>query len=370
MTRVAIVTSHLQPGDAVSNDVLGMGGAFAKRGFDAQVFSESSDLTDTQTSKVSEINQFLTDPEDLLVYHYSIGWEPGLRLLRIAKCRTAIKYHNVTPPESFAGISPWHEQKCREGIEELKEIVGTGCDLYLADSPYNREDLLAQGIKKENCFVVPPFHHIDYLQFIEADIDTLDAYRDGRTNVLMVGRVAPHKGHDVLIKAFALYHHDYDPQSRLLIVGKEEAAFEIYSKRLRELANFFAVAQAVHFVGGVSARELKAYYLLSRVFAIASEHEGFCVPVVEAMSLSVPVLAFASSALTGTVGGAGIVLDKRDPQAMAEGIDHLARDEALNFELGLMGRKRYEDHFATAQVEAALFEAVDSLKRGLVAQKR
>ncbi|HEY6046035.1 MAG TPA: glycosyltransferase family 4 protein [Pyrinomonadaceae bacterium] len=361
MSRVAIVTSHLQDGDAVSNDVLGMGHAFLKRGFDSRVYSESSDLTDIQTSRVSEIDQFLTNPEDLLLYHYSIGWEPGLRLLRTAKCRTSVKYHNVTPPECFAGISPWHEEKCRAGVEELKEIVRAGCDLYLADSGYNRDDLVAEGLAKKNCFVVPPFHQIDQLQFIEADIATLDAYRDGRTNILMVGRVAPHKGHDALIRAFALYHHDYDPQSRLFIVGKEEAAFEIYSKRLRELANFFAVEEAVHFVGGVSTRELKAYYLLSRVFAIASEHEGFCVPVVEAMSLSVPVLAFASSALTGTVGSAGIVLDERDPRLMAEAIDRLVKDEALNFEFSLMGRKRYEDHFTTQKAEAALFRAVDRL---------
>jgi hypothetical protein len=92
MNRVAIVTSHLQPGDAVSNDVLGMGSAFAKRGYDARVYSESSDLTGTQVFKVSDIHQFLTDPSDLLVYHYSIGWDPGLQLLRTRKCRTAIKY--------------------------------------------------------------------------------------------------------------------------------------------------------------------------------------------------------------------------------------------------------------------------------------
>jgi len=361
MNRVAIVTSHLQPGDAVSNDVLGMCGAFAKRGYDARIYSESSDLTGAQVFKVSDIHQFLTDPSDLLVYHYSIGWDPGLQLLRTRKCRTAIKYHNVTPPEAFAGISPWHEKKCRAGIEELKEVVRAGCDLYMADSPYNRDDLVAEGINEESCFVVPPFHHIEELQFVEADTETLDQYRDSRTNVLMVGRVAPHKGQDALIKAFALYHHDHDPGSRLLIVGKEESAFEIYSRRLRKLANFFAIDDAVLFAGGVSLSELKAYYLLSKVFAIASQHEGFCVPVVEAMSLTVPVVAYASSAIPDTVGGAGIVLDERDPRFMAEAINRLVKDEALNFEFGLMGRQRYEDHFTTEKIEAELFRAVESL---------
>ena len=361
MTRVAIVTSHLQPGDAVSNDVLGMGSAFTKRGFDARVYSESSDLTDAQVFDVSEIHEFLRDKSDLLVYHYSIGWKPGLSLLRTAKCRTAIKYHNITPPESFAGISPWHEEKCRTGIEELKDVVRAKCNLYLADSKYNRDDLVAEGIAEENCFVVPPFHHIDHLQFIEADTKTLDAYRDGRTNVLMVGRVAPHKGHDDLIRAFAAYHHDHDPGSRLFIVGKEEAAFEIYSTRLRALANDFVVDDAVLFTGGVPLSELKAYYLLSKVFAIASQHEGFCVPVVEAMSLTVPVVAYASTAIPDTVGGAGIVLEERNPQLMSEAINSLVKDEALNFELGLMGRQRYEDYFTTQHIEDELFRVIARL---------
>jgi glycosyltransferase involved in cell wall biosynthesis len=360
MTRVAIVTSHLQPGDAVSNDVLGMGAAFAKRGFDARVYSESSDLTDEQVFNVSEIHEFLKDKSDLMVYHYSIGWKPGLDLLRSVKSSTAIKYHNITPPECFAGISPWHEEKCRAGIVELKDVVRAECDLYLADSKFNRDDLVAEGIKEEHCFVVPPFHHIDNLQFVEADTETLDACRDGRTNILMVGRVAPHKGQDDLIKAFAAYHHDHDPGSRLFIVGKEEEAFEIYSQRLRALASYFALDDAVVFTGGVSLSELKAYYLLSKVFAIASRHEGFCVPVVEAMSLTVPVVAYASSAIPDTVGGAGMVLE-RDPQLMAEAINRLVKDEALNFEFGLLGRQRYEDHFTTQKIEEELFRVVARL---------
>src|SRR5262245_9643823 len=203
MTRVAVVTSHLQPGDAVSNDVLGMCNAFARRGFDARAYSESSDFTEPKVFDVSEIDEFLAGPSDLLIYHYSIGWAPGLKLLRKAKCRTGIKYHNVTPPRYFVGVSPWHEEKCRAGLAELKEIVDAKCDIYLADSNYNRDDLLLEGV--DRCFVVPPFHQIDRLQFVEADIATLDRYRDGRINILMVGRVAPHKRHDDLIRAFAYY---------------------------------------------------------------------------------------------------------------------------------------------------------------------
>lgn len=358
MSRVAIVTSHLAPGDAVGNDVIGMCSAFEKRGYDARMYAESTDFAELKVFNVSEISEFLTDAADLLIYHYSIGWNPGLGLLPSAKYRTAIKYHNVTPPEFFIGISPWHEERCRIGRQEINDVVRAGCYIYFADSEYNRLELLAEGAAEENCFVVPPFHHIERLQAIEAHLPTLDHYNDGKTNILMVGRVAPHKGHAALIREFAIYHHDYNPNSRLIIVGKEEDAFQRYSQQLREMTTFLLTEDAVTFAGEVSDSELKAYYLLSSVFAIASEHEGFCVPAVEAMSMKVPVVAYASAAIPATVGGAGIVLNDRAPGLMAEAIDHLTRDEALNVAFGMIGWRRYTQHFTNEKIERELFQAV------------
>jgi glycosyltransferase involved in cell wall biosynthesis len=362
MTRVAILSSHLAAGDAVSNDVIGMCAAFERRGHEARIFAGSSDLSELKTYHPSELHQFVTNPDDLLIYHHSIEWTPGLELLQQARCRTAIKYHNVTPPEYFVGISPWHEEKCRAGREELQEIVRRGCDIYLADSEYNRNELLLHGAPAERCFVVPPFHHIDHLEFAEADLETLDRYRDGRANVLMVGRVSPNKRHDDLIKAFAIYHSDHNQHSRLLVVGKEEAAFESYSRTLRELAAFLDLHDQVVFAGSASISELKAFYLLSNVFAIASEHEGFCVPLVEAMSMKVPVVAYAGTAIPDTVGAAGVVLDEREPRLMAAAIDYLVKDESLNFNLGLMGKQRYEEHFTNQVIEGRLFQAVSRLE--------
>jgi glycosyltransferase involved in cell wall biosynthesis len=360
--RVAVVTSHLSLGDAVSNDVVGMCDALQRRGFEARMYAGGWDFTETKVYDVSEIYEFLTDPADLLIYHYSIGWNPGLELLRKLKCRTAIKYHNVTPPEFFAGISQWHEEKCLEGRLEIEEIARAGCDIYLADSEYNREDLLLEGVAEEKCFVVAPFHRIERLQRIEPDLDVLDKYRDGVTNILMVGRVAPNKGHVDLIEAFATYHHDYNRNSRLLIVGKEVPAFETYSRRLRELLTYTLSEDVVSLMGEVSDSALKAYYLLSSVFAIASEHEGFCVPLVEAMSMKVPVVAYASSAITALVGGAGFVLKERHPFLMAEAIDRLVRDEALSFDFGMMGWRRYEQNFTNEKIETELFRVLSKLK--------
>ena len=282
MARIAIITSHVTTGAAVSSDVLGMRAALETHGHDARVYAETSDLQVPRIWPVNEVNDFLADPADMLIYHHSIGWSPVLEMLKTVKCRTVVKYHNITPPVFFSDFSGWHEQKCREGQEQLQAIADEDCDLYLSDSDYNQQELLAIGVDESRTFVVPPFHEIDRLQSMEAELETLDAFRDGTTIVLSVGRVAPHKGHADLLKAFAAYHHACNRNSRLLIVGREEEAFVAYSAKLRELIKFLSLEDAVTFTGEISDAALRALYLMANVFACTSEHEGFCLPLVEA----------------------------------------------------------------------------------------
>lgn len=360
--RIAVVTSHLAPGDAVSNDVVGMFDAFLKNGYDARMYAGSCDFDDPVVHPISGIHSFIEQPDDVIIYHHSIAWTPGRELLRDAKCQIGIKYHNITPAEFFTGISPWHEEMCRTGREELREIARAGCHFYLADSIYNRDELLQLGAPAEKCFVVPPFHHIDTLESLDADMDTLDIYRDGKVNVLMVSRIAPHKGHVALIEAFASYYLDYNSNSRLIIVGKEEEPFEKYSKKLRDVASDLMLNGAVVFTGPASPDELKSYYLLSNLFAIASEHEGFCVPIVEAMALKVPVLAYASSAIPDTLGDGGMLLDERNALMMAAAMHRLIEDEGLSFNFAVKGRQRYLEKFTNEKIETTLFSAFDQLR--------
>ena len=361
MTRIAILTSHITTGAAVSSDALGMRAVLERQGYDARLYAESWDLQEPKIWPLNEIKDFLKEPNDILIYHHSIGWNPALGLLRDLKCRTVIKYHNITPPSFFSGISAWHEEKCREGREQLQAIVDAGCDLYLSDSDYNQQELLTAGVDESKSLVVPPFHEIDRLHSMEADLHTLDEYRNGQTIVLSVSRVAPHKGHEDLIGAFAAYHHDHNRNSRLLIVGREEEAFETYGKRLRELLNFLALEEAVEFVGEISDSELRACYLLANVFVCASKHEGFCLPLVEAMAMKLPIVSYDSAAIPETVGAAGIVLEDRNSELMAESINLLAGDEAVNVAMGIEGRRRYEKHFTTGMIEAKFLRAIGNL---------
>lgn len=361
MPRFAIVTSHLTTGDAVSNDVLAMQRVLSNHGLNARMYAESGDFDEPKIWPLARIEEFLGKPDDILIYHHSFGWDVGLALLRKRNCRTVIKYHNVTPPELFAGVSEWHVEKCSEGRRNLGFIARAGFDSYFCDSAYNMRELLALGADDRNSFVVPPFHQIDRLDSVVADLDTLETYRDGKTNILSVSRVAPHKNQAGLIEAFAVYHHEYNPASRLLIVGKEEEAFKLYSNRLREMIKFFALEDAVVFAGEVSEKVLKALYLLSNVFLFASKHEGFSVPLVEAMAMKVPIVSYGAAAIPETVAGAGLVLDSFDPERMAEGVDLIVRDEATNVALGMNGWHRYERHFTNAKIEIEFLRALAKL---------
>ena len=360
MSRFAIVTSHLTSGDAVSNDVTSMQRVLEKHGYEARLCASSADFEEPKVWPLSEAGDFLRNPDDVLIYHHSFGWDAGIALLQELKCKTVIKYHNVTPPDFFAGVSAWHEQKCAEGLEQLKLIANAGYDIYLSDSAFNMRQLLELGADPVRNFVVPPFHHIDRLDATYGDPQILGIFRDGKTNVICVSRVAPHKNQEALIEAFALYHHYHNSNSRLLIVGREEKAFETYSTRLRELIEFLDLKDAVVFAGEVSDAALKAYYLLGNVFLFASKHEGFSVPLVEAMAMKVPIVSYGAAAVPETVGEAGIVFDDFDPKAMASAVDAVVSDEAMNVALGMSGWHRYEQNFTNNRIESSFLKALGS----------
>ncbi|HKR02246.1 MAG TPA: glycosyltransferase family 4 protein [Pyrinomonadaceae bacterium] len=361
MSRVAILTPSITTGDAVSNDVLGMYDVLRQSGHETRIYAEGWTFDKPKVWPAPRIRSFLKSPSDLLIYHYSRGWDFALDLLRKPSYRTAIKYHNVTPPEFAARFSKDYARMCQEGRDQLADIASAGCDLYMSASAYNERELLDEGVPEARSLVVPPFHHIDRLHSVEPDPKVAYTYADGRTNLLMVGRVSPNKGHPALIEAFAAYHHDYNPNSRLIIVGKGETRLKTYALLLEEIVRRLNLRGSVVFAGEVTDSELKAYYSLADVFMITSEHEGFCVPLVEAMSMKVPIVAYGSSAIPGTVGGAGLVWAEKNPYLLAESVHKLVEDKAVGARLGEMGLRRYEQLFTNERIRAKFVSAVGRL---------
>jgi glycosyltransferase involved in cell wall biosynthesis len=361
MTRVAILSDSVIEFDAVSNDIFGMYQALTDAGHEVAIFARKTTLKESGIRKYTALPRYLRHPGSVFLYHHSIGWDDGLTLLREARCRRVVKYHNVTPPEFFDDLSRDYLHACRVGREELEAVAHAGCDRYLFDSDYNMRELFAVGADAARCCVVHPFHRTEHLQTTEADVSLLDAFADGKTNFLTVGRLAPNKGHLLLITAFAIYHHEYNPNSRLFIVGKEDPVLGNYTGYLRGLAAGFGLEKVVIFSGQATDRELKAYYLMADVFLALSDHEGFCIPLVEAMALKVPIVARASSAIPGTVGDSGLVWDERDPDLIAESMDYLVREEEARDRLTGLGYRRFHRHFTTDRIRDQFVQAMDGI---------
>lgn len=359
--RIAIVTPSITAGDAVSNDVLGMYDALRDLA-EVRIFAETSTLNSPQIESVRKLNGFVAHPLDVLIYHWAGEWEPAKQLLK-TKCRRVIKYHNITPSHFLDPYCGDFAAHCDDGRQQLGLIARSDCDLFLSDSNYNMHELIAAGADESKSFVVPPFHHVERLE--KAGNGGLDVpgLVNEDFNVCTVGRIVPNKGHADLIAAFAIYHHDYNPQSKLLLIGKQEARLIRYTVTLHGVIKRLQLEHAVTFADNVSDRALKAYYDAADVFAITSEHEGFCVPLVEAMAMRVPIVAYASSAVTETIGSAGIVWETRDSQLMAESIHSIATDQSVRNLLIETGRRRYEQHFANQRVVEQLTRVLGNLLR-------
>lgn len=356
MTRVAILTPTFSSADAVSNDVLAMQQLLSARGHEVSIFADHSNLATHSIKPTRSALSYLSGDKDVLIYHHSIGWQPGIEILKTASCRKIIKYHNVTPPEFFTGVSEQHRTLCENGRSQLREIVECRPDLYLAASEFNRKDLISAGSEEQKTAVVPPFSQGDHLQAAEADLEIFDRYNDGSVNLLTVGGVRPNKGHAALIEAFATYCYHFNTRARLFIVGAENQDFAPYTAQLRQLIQSYFIDSRIVFTGAVSENELKAYYLLASALLITSEHEGFCVPLVEAMAMKVPIIAYASSAIPETANESALIWDERDPYLMAQSVEFLLSDEAARMALLLRGSQRYEQRFSNLAINKQLLE--------------
>jgi len=316
------VLATLGYGDAIGHEVLGIQQALRLAGYNSEIFVETADRRlEPLTRDYRELVD-ASHPDNLLLHHFSIGSKAS-RTAYALPDRMALIYHNITPPEYFVGVHRTLARQCFRGRRELQAYVNR-CDLALGDSEFNRQDLEALGFPRTAVLpVVPDFAHLDRVpnRFVA------DQFDDDWTNILFVGRVIANKKIEDLIRMFHAYHMNFNPRSRLLIVGVF-SLFERYLASLNELAAELNLSN-VHFTGHVSDEELVAFYEIADLFLCASEHEGFCVPLVEAFHKQVPVLAYAATAVPHTMDGAGVLFDDKDPHHVAALMDAILSDPTL-----------------------------------------
>lgn len=353
MKHIAICTSEVSHGDAVSNDVLGMLDVLSKQNLNVNIFAENIFISniDRIVKSIDCIGDFVKHNEDIIIYHLSAGWFKGLDILTRLDCKKIIKYHNITPPDYFYGFSPNHAETCRGGIEQLNIIANLDLEMYLSDSRFNMLGMVSKGAKASRCFVVPPFNNIGKLKNLEPNFNIIDKYNDKKVNILSVGRVVPNKGFSELIDAFAFYNKHFNKESRLIIVGDKHQWLSAYTDYLDYKVRYMNLDNSVIFTGKVSDEQLKSYFLTSRVFVLTSYHEGFCLPVVEAMSMKIPVVTYGSTAVADTVGDGGIVWEDLDINLIAATIDKIVTSENDYFLLGEAGWRRYKNNFTNKIIE-------------------
>jgi len=316
------VLATLGYGDAIGHEVLGIQRALRRAGYDSQIFVETADhRLEAMTRDYRELVDH-SHPENLLIHHFSLGSKAS-RTAYALPDRMALVYHNITPPEYFVGVHRTLARQCFRGRRELQAYANR-CDLALGDSEFNRQDLEALGFPRTAVLpVVPDFSHLDREPhwLVARDFD------DEWTNIVFVGRMIANKKIEDVIRFFYAYQTLFNPRSRLLLVGAQ-TGFERYVASLHALVARLGAAN-VHFTGHVSDEELVAFYDVADLFLCASEHEGFCVPIVEAFYKEVPVLAYAATAVPSTMDGAGVLFEDRDPEHVATLMDTILSDTAL-----------------------------------------
>lgn len=320
--QVHQVLATLGYGDAIGHEVLGIQQVLRGAGYDSEIFVETADRRlEHLTCDYRDLPE-ASHPDNLLIHHFSIGSRAS-RVAYALPDRMALVYHNITPPEFFVDVHPLLVQLCYLGRRELA-VYANRVDLALGDSEYNRAELDALGFPLTGVLpVVPNFAHLAGApNFMQAG-----AFDDEWVNVLFVGRMIPNKRIEDVIRAFHAYKRWFNPRSRLLLVGSH-GGFERYLAMLHDFVARIGAAD-IHLLGHVSNEELRAYYEVADVFLCASEHEGFCVPLMEAFHMGVPVLAYAATAVPATMDGGGILYHRKDPLEIAALVDAVVTDADL-----------------------------------------
>lgn len=345
----------LEPG-AVGNHAVLLRELLHQHGYEGELFAEHLRMPDLDCGQ--PFRQYgkghPARPGDVLIYHFAIGSDvaefvSGRREVMV------VDHHNITPPSFFKQWQPELVPGVAWGQEQFRSMAHRP-ELAVADSEYNRRELEGVGYRRTD--VLPLLVDLDRLR---ADVDSttlqklLDRKQLGGADWLFVGRLVPNKCQHDVIRSFAVYRRLYDPAARLHLVGHTSSSS--YARALEAYAAALDLTAAVEFAGGVSSGALAAYYAAADVFVCLSEHEGFCIPLLEAWSHDVPVVALDAAAVGETVADAGLLLRAKPATTVATAVHRVLADDAVRKAVVSAGRRRlqwYAPAAAAARVLAAL----------------
>lgn len=319
-------------GDAVGNDCFELQRLYWSRGVRSDLFAAEAKPEVAQFVRPSrDLEQVPVEGSSLQV-HISMGNDALWDIAKLPHRKTVV-YHNITPAHFFEGLNEHARRYSEIGREQLAAFARVS-ELGIADSRYNQKELVRAGFDKTA--VVPII--VDWAAFdVAPDPAILRELSDERTDILAVGQILPQKAVHKVVAAFAKYRES-DPTARLWLVGSH-AMSEAYLGQVREAIRAQGLDDAVTLTGTVPMSALVAYYRGATAFVTLSEHEGFCVPLLEAMRAGLPVVASDAGAIPDTLGDAGILLSGTDPDIVAAALERAVRDAALRKDLIARGQR-------------------------------
>ena len=334
-------------GDAIGDSARRVRALLREQGHESELFALTVD--DDLRGDVLPFADPAARRGDVTIFHYALPSPMTAAFAALAGGRV-LQYHNITPAHFFAPYDANMFRLATLGRRELARLVGH-VDLALGDSDYNRQELHALGFAPTGVMPIA----VDTARITEAPrrpaLERL--LNDGLTNFLFVGRIAPNKKVDDIVRLAEVYKRYVDISYRFIFVGRDDAV-PAYGAAVRALIRQYEMLpDRFWFTGPVPDADLAAFYRTAAVYVSLSEHEGFCVPLVEAMAAGVPVLAYAAGAVPETLGGAGVLFSPKDLEVAAEWLATLAYDRDVRQRVIAGQRARLAD-FGEARVRADL----------------
>jgi L-malate glycosyltransferase len=351
MPRVIQLLSGAGPYDAITNQALAWQRMLAADGIAGDVMAAQLDpVLDGAVRRVDQLAARVR-PDDLLVIHYSAHAPALERALELPQ-RKLLVYHNITPAHYLWEHEPYVAMMCALGRERLPAYAGR-VDAAVAPSAFSALDLRTAGFADVR--VDRRLYELDRARLAPGAGGA--SRTPGAPTVVFVGRLSHNKRQDRLVKAFALYQRTHAPDARLVLPGSPGSG--TYGAHLLRLARE-AGARNVEVPGALPQERLNAIYAGADVFACLSEHEGFCIPLLEALHFGLPVVARRAAAVPEVLGDAGVLLDDPDLPTVAEALDLCVRGTALRAELRTRGQRRLEE-FSPERTRAAVRETIGAL---------
>ena len=339
-------------GDAVGDSARRVRDLLRTRGVESNLYALSID--DDLRGDVLPFDTISSHLGDATILHFAVPSIMSNKLTQL-KSRTIIQYHNITPAHFFAPYDSGIFRIAALGREELKALVGH-VDVALGDSEYNRQELETLGF--DTTGVVPII--VDTTRITESPVEPVleeTLLGDGLANILFVGRIAPNKKIEDIIRLAEHYKRYVDTDYRFIFVGRTDAVPRYYNTILALIAEYQMPRDRFVFTGTVTDSELATYYRSSHAYVSLSEHEGFCVPLVEAMAADIPVLAFGATAVPETLGGAGICFSPKDLEYAAEILGLLVYDDTVRSDI-IAGQQSRVADFGPASTDAVIDDLI------------